>query len=82
MSTLTGQKLHAFKALECAAYRCHKDARFDRNWKGQIIKCYLSYAHKEIAEKIDELCRDKITPEEAMAFLHEPHILNARTKPN
>lgn len=52
-----------------------------RRRRGRVISGYsLSEAHRTVIDAMGALGRDEITPEEAMAVLHEYGVLRARTR--
>ena len=80
------QKDRVWSALQKAAERIalaeYKSGRYKvRRVRGKVVQGYsLSSAHQEVLDAMDQLGRDEITPEQAMAVLHGYDVLKARTR--
>jgi hypothetical protein len=75
----------AWLALQRAAERIALSEYLAGHYKvqrrrGKVVRGYtLSEAHRTVLAAMNALGRDEITPEEAMAVLHEYDVLKART---
>ena len=79
------QRDQVLSALSKAAERIGLSAyraghyKVKRNRKGKVVQGYtLTEAHKRVVDTIDDLSRNRITPEEAMAVLHEYDVMKER----
>ncbi len=84
-SDIDPQFAQAYNALMAASERIgraeYKAGKYkavhERN--GRLRHGYsLSSAHQEVQQALDDLCRNKITPEEAMAVLHGYDVSRTR----
>jgi hypothetical protein len=80
------QKERVWLAFQRAAERIgraeHAAGRYNiTRRRGRVVRGYtISEAHQRVIDTMDALGSDKITPEQAMAVLHEYDILQARTR--
>jgi hypothetical protein len=79
-------KERAWTALQRAAERIGKAEHAAGRYKvqrrrGKVVRGYsITEAHQRVIEAMNALGRDKITPEQAMAILHEYDVFQARTR--
>lgn len=80
------QKERIWLALQRAAERIGRAEHAAGRYKvarrgGRVVRGYtLSEAHRRVIDTMNALGADKITPEQAMAVLHEYDVLQARTR--
>lgn len=84
--SITPQFVQVYNALRNAAERIAKanyDSQFTAHEKARrspkTFKFYVTEAHQKVVDALNDLCKDKITPEQAMAVLHEYDVFQERT---